>query len=267
MNIFEEMGAYWAEIADQNPTQRQTQFMRDTLKPTGRVLDLACGTGRHLIPLSKEDYNIVGLDTSLRLLRIAKTRQSGIQLVRADMRRLPFKSETFAAAVSMDTSLGYLPSDREDTQSLKELRQTLEKEGVLIVDVFNREQLTRKYAKRRQVKWIFLPLLLKLNGLGERLLFRFFSWREYPSFFLLQKRTVDTDGSKLRDLWIVCDKADEKMKVFKHAARLYERRVLERLLEQAGFAVGHVYGGYGEEQFSPDSDRLILIASAKSPKT
>jgi ubiquinone/menaquinone biosynthesis C-methylase UbiE len=34
------------------------------------VLDLACGTGRHSIPLSNEGYNMVGLDVSLNLLKM-----------------------------------------------------------------------------------------------------------------------------------------------------------------------------------------------------
>ena len=109
MSVFDEMGGYWAEIADQNQTERQIKFVKTPLKPTGLVLDLACGTGRHLIPLGKEGYDIIGLDISRNLLRIAKSRWSGAQVVRGDMRFLPFKPEAFSAAVSMDTSVGYLP--------------------------------------------------------------------------------------------------------------------------------------------------------------
>ncbi len=32
MNVFDEMGVYWAEIADQNQTDRQLQFLKNTLK-------------------------------------------------------------------------------------------------------------------------------------------------------------------------------------------------------------------------------------------
>ncbi|MGA3290203.1 MAG: class I SAM-dependent methyltransferase [Candidatus Bathyarchaeia archaeon] len=72
------------------------------------VLDLTCGTGRHLIPLSKDGYSIVGLEVSRNLLRIAKNRWSSIQLVRGDIRCLPFKPEAFSVVVSMDNSFGYL---------------------------------------------------------------------------------------------------------------------------------------------------------------
>ena len=259
------MGVYWAEIADQNQTGWQIKFIKSILKPEGFLLDLACGTGRHLIPLSTEGYTIVGLDISANLLLMGKGRVRGAQLIRADMRFLPFKPEAFSAAVSMDTSFGYLPSEQDDVQSLKEVRETLNRGGILVVDVFNREHLILKYKANRLkgFRWAFLPVLLKFNRLAKSMLFRFFKWKEYLSFFLLQKRTVNADGAELHDLWVVCDKADGKIRFFEHTVRLYEFKQLQGLLEQAGFMVKRVYGDYEGQQFSPVSDRLILVAEAK----
>jgi len=257
------MGVYWAEIADHNPTQRQIEFIKNIVKPTGLVLDLACGTGRHIIPLNKEGYEVVGLDLSRSLLKIAKNRLRSDQLVRGDMRRLPFIPEVFAAAVSMDTSFGYLPTQQEDMQSLRELRKTLRQDGLLIIDVFNREHLTRKYKADRRFKLVLLPLLLKLGFSGKWLLSRFYKWREYPSFYLLQKRTIDTNGEKLSDMWIVRDKVNGEIIVFKHVVRLYQLHGLEEALNEADFAVKRVLGGYEGQPLSHDSDRLILIASAE----
>ena len=242
LNVFDEMNVYWAEIADQNSTEKQVQLIKNVLTPHGVILDLACGTGRHSIPLSKEGYDVVGLDISPNLLKIAKTRLGSVQLVRADMRHLPFKPQAFAAAVSMDTSLGYLPAEEDDEESLLELHQTLQKDGILIVDVFNREQLMEKYASKRPV-----------NS----------KQREYPSFFLSQKRTVNKNGLKLRDLWTICDKADGKTRGFRHIVRLYPSKVLQNLLEQAGFTVTRTIGDYEGQQFNLTSKRLILVANPK----
>ena len=266
MSVFGEMGVYWAEIADQNSTEPQIQFIKNTLKPQGLILDLACGTGRHLISLSKGGYEVVGLDASLNLLKIAKKRWKDAQLVRGDMRCLPFKTGAFSAAVSMDTSFGYLPSEQDDAQSLRELREALGQGSEVIVDVFNRELLMQKYKSNRRTgfKWVFLPILLKSNNrLSKRMLFRLFKWREYPSFFLLQKRTVSPSGDKLCDLWVVCDKINGKIVTFRHTARLFELKRLQRLLEQAGFMVEHVYGDYNGQAFNSNSRRLILDAAAK----
>ncbi len=241
VNVFDEMGVYWAEIADHNQTEKQLQFLKDHFKPDGYVLDVACGTGRHMIPLSQQGYGMVGLDVSANLLKIAKQRSKEIQLVRGDMRFLPFKPQVFAGVISMDTSFGYLPSEADDSVTLVEVKRVLNQRGVFVIDVFNREELTRKYQNKS------LPT----------------KWKEYPSFFLLQKRTVSPKGEWLWDLWTIEDKADSRLSIFEHAVRLYERGKLERMLEKAGFAVKKVYGGYEEENFSPESSRLILVTFAK----
>jgi ubiquinone/menaquinone biosynthesis C-methylase UbiE len=261
-NVFDEMGIFWAEIADKSQTERQIRFLKSQLKLGGCILDVACGTGRHLAPfLSAAGFDVVGLDVSAKLLRIAKQRQPSAQLVRGDMRFLPLKTAAAAAAISMDTSLGYLPSENDDQQSLADLHRVLWRSGVLVVDVFNPEHLQRKYRQRRflkRLKWAGLPLLLKLHN--RWLLFRAFKWREYPSFFLLQKRTVSLSGDLLCDLWVVWEKATGKLAVFEHRSRLYDKTKLQAMLGNAGFAVEAVYGDYEGQEFAADSPRLIIMS-------
>ena len=241
INVFDEMGEYWAEIADQNQTEKQLQFLKDQLKPDGYILDVACGTGRHMIPLSQQGYGMVGLDISANLLKIAKQRSKEIQLVRGDMRFLPFKPQVFAGVISMDTSFGYLPSEADDRITLVEVKRVLNQRGVFVLDIFNGEELTRKYKNKN------LPAKRK----------------EYPSFFLLQKRTVSPKGERLSDLWTIEDKANSRLSIFEHDVRLYECGKLERMLKKTGFVVKKVYGGYEKENFSSESLRLILVTFAK----
>ena len=240
-NVFNEMGVYWAEIADKNQTDKQVQFLTKQLNPDGTILDLACGTGRHTVPLSQQGFNMVGLDVSAKLLKIAKERGRRGQLVRADMQFLPFKSEAFAAAVSMDTSIGYLASKSDDAQSLNELHRVLRQESTVVVDVFNRQNLAAKHKGKKPAS----------------------KTREYPSFTLLQTRTVSGSGDWLCDSWEVRDKSGGQVRVFEHTVRLYESAQLQGLLEKSGFKVDEVCGGYEGEKFSPESPRLIFVARAK----
>lgn len=264
MNVFDEMDIYWAEIADKNQTERQIQLLKNSLKRDGYILDLACGTGRHSVALSAEGYDMVGLDVSANLLTIARQHFSSVHMVRGDMRFFPFKNQAFSAAVSMDTSFGYLTSEQDDAVSLAEARRVLRQDSVFVVDVFNREHLMRKYGQSRilkRLRWAALPFLLKLHS--RRILFRFFKWIEYPSFFLLQKRTVAKNGERLYDVWVVYDKASGHMKVFDHIVRLYALGLLQGLLENAGFVISEVYGDYERGRLSTDSSRLIVLASVK----
>ncbi len=241
MNVFDEMGIYWAEIADQNQTEKQIQFLKKHVTTNSYVLDVACGTGRHIIPLSQMGYCIVGIDVSISLLKIAKKRFNQIELVRGDMRFLPFKTAGFSATISMDTSFGYLPSKQDDKTALAEIKRTLIPPGIFIVDVFNRQELALKYKDKNNPP----------------------KWREYPSFYLQQKRTMNPKGDWLHDLWTIQDKASGHLLTFEHAVRLYGQTELEGLLIDSGFAVLEVYGGYAEENLSKNSTRLILIAETK----
>jgi len=264
VNVFDDMGRFWAEIADENKTNRQIEFLKSHLKPEGFFLDVACGTGRHTIPLSAAGYNMVGLDISLSLLKIGKQRSCTAQLIRGDMRCLPFKAGAFMATISMDTAFGYLSSQREDLQSLTELHRVLRPKGALVLDVFNPEQLTRKYGHRGffwYLRWISLPSLLRVRN--RRMLFWIYPWREYPSFYLLQKRSISPDMLWLRDFWVVYVKDDKLFVVFRHQVRLYMRGELVALLTQAGFCIEKILGDYQTQPFRSNSNRLILLAHVK----
>ena len=235
------MGVYWVEIADKNQTELQIQFLKSYLKPDGYMLDLACGSGRHSIALTVDGYMMVGLDVSRRLLRIAKQRSRDVAVVLGDIRFLPFKTGTFNAVVSVDTSFGYLPSEADDKTSLTEVRRVLFQAGLLVIDVFNREYLALKYK-------------VQTNSNKEK---------EYPSFFLQQRRTVSNNDDWLCDSWTIRDKSDGQVRFFEHEVHLYGRGELLGLLECTGFGVDRVFGGYEEESFGTDSPRLIFVAVAE----
>ena len=240
-NVFDEMGIYWAEIADKNQTEKQLKFLKNHLKTEGFILDLACGTGRHSIPLNQQGYRMVGVDVSVKLLRIAKQRSNRAEVVLGDMRYLPFKNEAFAGGISMDTSFGYLSSETDDRVSLSEVRRVIFQRGTFVIDVFNREELTAKYTGKSQSS----------------------KWKEYPSFFLKQERTVSQGDEYLIDLWTIRDRENSAFEIFEHSVRLYELDKITGLLDEAGFAITGVYGSYEEENFSPNSPRLILLAQTK----
>jgi SAM-dependent methyltransferase len=172
-------------------------------------------------------------------LKIAKDRWHEAQLVRGDMRLLPFKQQAFAAAISMDQSFGYLPSLQDDLQSLQDLHAALGKGGVLIVDLFNREHLIKKNQAIRLPKG-----------------------REYPSFFLVEKWTIDFGSGTLHEQWTIYDKVEEDIKFFEHITHLYKLGDMQCLLEKAGFSIRAVYGDYEMQNWTDDSNRLIFLAKA-----
>ena len=142
-------------------------------------------------------------------------------------------------------------------ESLKEPHKTLRTGGMLVLDVFNREQLTQKYGKQRlsaRLKWLALPTLLKSpNRLSKRMLFWALPLERVSQFFLATKtnREPEAVGFVISGLsWI---RRMGKIVIFEHVARLYTLSRLQELLFEAGFVVNRVYGGYEKQDFSANS--------------
>ncbi len=259
--VFDEVAPFWAEIADADATQQQVALVKTLVAPAGWVLDLACGTARHALPLSQTGYCMVGLDVSRRLLQIAKHRaahaKTALFLVQADMRYLPFRAGSFSAVVSLDQSIGYLPTPQADAAALTEAAVYLQPNGILLIDVFNGTYMTKRYAKNysltaKRALWLLphLPFLARL-----------FHWHSYSSFQLMYTRKADTKTGLLCDMWVFRINATGKVLLAKHVTRLYDRLQLESLVAAARLRICEVYGNYSQEEYCGDSKRLIIVAS------
>ncbi len=105
-----------------------------------RVLDVACGAGRHLAALARAGAVPFGFDLSAALLR----RASGCTtrpLVRADMRALPFRRRTMDLTVNLFTSFGYFAADEEHADALGQMLSTVRPGGWFVIDFLNAEQV------------------------------------------------------------------------------------------------------------------------------
>lgn len=105
-----------------------------------RVLDVACGAGRHLAALERAGVVPFGFDLSRALLRRAAacTRRP---LVRADMRALPFRPRAMDLTVNLFTSFGYFAADEEHQDALGQMLSTVRPGGWFVIDFLNAEQV------------------------------------------------------------------------------------------------------------------------------
>jgi predicted TPR repeat methyltransferase len=106
-----------------------------------RIIDLACGTGRHAIELARMGFRIAGSDISEQMVTVAR---AAIDAERLD---IPLFVESFQSCarikgefdivLAMFSSLGYLQS-REDLEvALSGVRSLLAPRGLFIFDVWN----------------------------------------------------------------------------------------------------------------------------------
>lgn len=193
------------------------------------VLDLGCGAGRHSKVLC-ERWWTVGLDLSAALLKIARRESPEAPYVRADMRELPFASESFDLVVNLFTSFGYFEDDRESERVLSCLCSVLRRGGTLVIDFLNAARVRRE----------LIP----------------YDERVANEITIEQSRAISPD-----------DRFVEKTIRLRGGDKEYIERVrlltavdLERMLKAAGFNVVARVGDYGGGDWSEASPRTILFA-------
>ncbi len=96
------------------------------------LLDVACGTGRHL-ELLRSDFDVVGVDASAAMLGIASKRLPGIKLVRADMVEFDL-ARRFDAVTCLFSSIGYVRTETGLRRAIANFARHLSPRGVLIVE-------------------------------------------------------------------------------------------------------------------------------------
>ncbi len=118
------------------------------------MLDAGCGSGRFLIPLSR-DFNIVGGDFSKGLLEKAKKDAPKVPLCVIDVEHLPFKSEAFNVVLSVRV-LQHVTSQKE---AIKELSRVTQKDGTLVILAYNSLTLHAlyKWIRQKLKNWKWYP--------------------------------------------------------------------------------------------------------------
>ncbi len=96
------------------------------------LLDVACGTGGHIGPLSK-DYSVTGLDLDPGMVAYARVRHPGVDIVEGDMISFDL-GRKFDVVVSLFSSIGYTKTLEMMTQAIGCMAEHLHPGGVLIVE-------------------------------------------------------------------------------------------------------------------------------------
>ncbi len=200
-----------------------------------RILDLACGPGRHAAELERLGGHVVGFDLSRAMLRRARERTHA-GLVRGDMRALPFRPGSFALAVNLFTSFGYFLDDAEHRLVVRQVAEALAHDGHFVLDYLNAEQVRRTVELSGQAK----P-----RSSGER------------RSDVRVTRHIGADG---RFVIKEIELRDEGRR-FQERVRLYGADELAALLSDAGLRVTARFGDYDGGPAGPKAPRAILVGA------
>ena len=103
------------------------------------VLDVGCGTGRHLLFLKRKGCHVVGLDYSREMIKIAERKVKDVEIVLADMRDIPFPDDFFDFSICMFSTIGNVDPGRE--KAVEEMYR-VSRRGI-IFSVYNQEAIDK----------------------------------------------------------------------------------------------------------------------------
>jgi SAM-dependent methyltransferase len=215
------------------------------------ILELACGTGRALLPLAARGFQITGVDVSPAMLAVARSRvqaaglEDRVRLVQQDMRELNLEGR-FNLAFALVNSFSHMLTIDDQLAALSAVRRHLEPGGILILDLFNPD----------------MGRLLDFRGhmvLDKQMA------DPLTGHTITKYRSEQVDlGRQVIDVTYVMDELDGEGRlrrtVYPFALRYFYRFELELLLRYAGLELEAIYGSYDLEEFGGESSKMIAVA-------
>ena len=219
-----------------------------SLPDDARVLDVACGPGRHALQFALAGMDVAGVDLSRpmldqgrrALMQCIEEQDEGagtprLLLAQADMRALPFAVDPGRAdlVVNLFTAFGYFETEEDDALALEQMARSLKPGGVLILDFLNRPHVVGN--------------LVEEDG-------------EYREGLHIKVERGLTDLDRRVEKTITLEYADGRVESHTESVRLYSRDDLERLARYAGLVPETFWGDYDGGGHTSSSPRCILIA-------
>ncbi len=226
---------FYSNALTEERTEKEIEFLIRELKLTKsmKILDLACGHGRHTNRLAEKGFRVTGVDINLGFLEIAKReakkKKIKVEYIQEDMRKISYKEE-FDRVLLLFTSFGYF-EDEENFKVLENVSLALKPGGLFVFDTFNRDVFLKN----------FLPYIVIEKGKD----------------LMIERNTFDSVTGRVYNKRIVIRDGKRKDKPF--FIRLYNPTEIRDLLKRAGLSIFKIYSDFDSKPFVNDSWRMIII--------
>jgi SAM-dependent methyltransferase len=199
-------------------------------KLDSKILDIACGRGRHAVYLNKKGYDVTGIDLSEQNIQYAKQfEQKNLHFYVHDMRKLS-NINYYDYALNLFTSFGYFETEKDHVNALKAFRKGLKNDGILVMDYFNTQKITKNLTNQ-EIKTI--------DGI-EFHLHKFVSEGKIIKHINFEHRLKDY--------------------AFEERVQAFLSDDFKRMFEKSGLILTETFGSYTLDPFNEaTSDRLIMI--------
>lgn len=214
---------------------REAQIFMDNLThylnlpEKAKVLDLACGKGRHAIYLNQLGYDVMGADLSENSIAEAnKNANETLHFVVHD-KRIPFE-EKFDAIFNLFTSFGYFEAEEDNLKTLIAIKESLSDYGFAVIDFMN-------------VHTVLENLIPEETKEVDGIVFHI--KRYLANSFIIKEIDFEDQGQKYH---------------FEEKVKAYTLDDFKSMMDQAGIYLLDTFGDYKLKKFHKNtSERLIMI--------
>lgn len=206
-----------------------TQYLHP--KKEDKILDLACGAGRHSIFLNKLGYNVTGLDLSKNSIEKASIHENKrLHFDTHDMREV-YQENGFDFVLNMFTSFGYFESNEENIKMLQSIEKTLRPNGTFVLDFFNSQKVIEDLVEDETKE---------IDGVN----------------FILKRELID--GQIVKNIQFT-DR--NRTFTFQEKVQAISLSDFEKLFSHTNLKIITTFGDYSLDPFdSQKSERLIIVA-------
>ena len=200
-------------------------------KKNARILDVACGKGRHAKYLNSIGFDPTGVDLSFNSIKYAKKYENKkLKFHQHDMRNV-FEENKFDIVTNLFTSFGYFDNTLDDQKAISSMAGNLKKGGLLLIDFMN-------------VKKVIMNLVANEIKFIEDVKFKIS--RKIINNHIIKKINIEDEEN-----------------IFSHQEKVHCLTLFNftEMLEKANMKIINLFGDYDLNNFDEQkSDRLIILA-------
>ena len=246
MTSIYDSGPEYDALAIGHNAGEEAAFYASSVLPGGRVLELACGTGRLTVPLAERGLNITGLDNSEAMLAAAKVKAAargvGPSLILGDMREFALDAR-FDLIFLPNNSLGHLHTLPDIRACFASVLRHLSPQGCFALDMFNPS--LRLLLREPDTPY---PITEYTRTDGQIVAVIETVFYDAATQINHSRWHYNTDG--------------EATEVRPLDLRIFFPQELDALLLLSGFAIEAKYGGFDKSAFTGASRQQVLVCRA-----
>ena len=220
-------------ILYKNRDKKEAEFFINNLikklkiKKKSKILDLACGVGRHSFYLNKKGMNVIGIDNSENNIKKAKKFENKCLKFKKKEMTEEYGQE-FDFIFNLFTSFGYI-NEKHNLNTFKSINNSLVNHGILVIDYLNVFKLKEELVEKETKKIGKIIFNIK---------------RSFQDNFIVKKIKIKDNNE-----------------IFYFEEKVMELTIndFQDYLKKFNFEILDVYGNYNLEKYHKNSERLIMI--------